>query len=100
MKIVKTTLKTLAALAFALSPTIALAHPNRAASPHVRPNLFHDRGEQLSRSQRVRPPLIRQRGCPHDNRRLTAVVVGVIPRLRRVHQARARVELKLPGRSQ
>jgi hypothetical protein len=47
MQITKTTLKTLAALAFALSPTIALAHPNRAASAHMRPNLFHDRAPQF-----------------------------------------------------
>lgn len=43
----KSTLKTFAALAFALSPTIALAHPpNHAASAHMRPNLFHARAPQ------------------------------------------------------
>ncbi len=46
MNVVKTTLKTLAALAFALSPTIALANPNHAASAHMRPNLFHDHSPQ------------------------------------------------------
>lgn len=46
MKIIKTTFKTLAALAFAFSPTIALAHPNRAASAHMRPNLSHTRTVQ------------------------------------------------------
>ncbi len=47
MNTVKTILKTLAALAFALSPTIALAHPNHTASTHLRPNLFHSRAPQL-----------------------------------------------------
>lgn len=46
MKVTLTTLKTLAALAFALSPTIALAHPEHGSAPHVRPNLFHDRSSQ------------------------------------------------------
>ena len=47
MKIIKVAFKTLAALAFALSPTIALAHPNHASSAHMRPNLFHTRAPQL-----------------------------------------------------
>ena len=47
MTIVKTTLKTLAALAFALSPTIALANPTHTPSAHARPNLVHDRAPQI-----------------------------------------------------
>ncbi len=39
-------LKTLAALALALAPTIALAQPIRNTGPHMRPNLFHDRSPQ------------------------------------------------------
>lgn len=46
MKKSTTILKTLAALALALAPTIALAQPIRNAGPHVRPNLFHDRSPQ------------------------------------------------------
>ena len=47
MKTLSNTLKTLAALAFALSPTIALAQPNHAPTAHVRPNLFHDRSQSV-----------------------------------------------------
>ncbi len=47
MKIVKVAFITLTALAFALSPTIAAAHPNRTASAHMRPNLFHSRSAQI-----------------------------------------------------
>ena len=39
-------LKTLAALALALAPTIANAQPIRNTGPHMRPNLFHDRSPQ------------------------------------------------------
>ena len=43
----KTILKTLAALALALAPTIATAQPIRNTGPHMRPNLFHDRSPQM-----------------------------------------------------
>lgn len=47
MKTLTKTLKTLAALAFALSPTVALARPTHGPTAHMRPNLFHDRNRQV-----------------------------------------------------
>ena len=46
MKTILNTLKSLAFLAFAFSPTIAFAHPERTPVAHARPNLFHDRTPQ------------------------------------------------------
>lgn len=37
----------LAALAIAVTPTLALAHPNQGPGTKVRPNLYHDRSPHL-----------------------------------------------------